>query len=53
MSFNIHSVLAVGGELPTEFPSSGKVLLFLVGIFIFLVINALFVAVEFALVKVR
>ena len=53
MSFEIHSVLAVGGDLPTEFPSLGKLMLFLVGISVFLVLNALFVAAEFALVKVR
>lgn len=40
-------------DLPTEFPEMGKVLLYLFGITIFLVLNAFFVAIEFALVKVR
>jgi CBS domain containing-hemolysin-like protein len=38
---------------PTEFPSLGKSLLYLVGIIFFLLLNAFFVASEFAIVKVR
>jgi len=53
MRLDDHSVLAVGGQLHTEFPPLGTVLLYLLGIFIFLFLNAFFVAVEFALIKVR
>ncbi len=38
---------------PTEFPSLGKSLLYLFGILFFLLLNAFFVASEFAIVKVR
>ncbi|MEX1114374.1 MAG: hemolysin family protein [Akkermansiaceae bacterium] len=38
---------------PTEFPSLGKSLLYLAGILFFLLLNAFFVASEFAIVKVR
>jgi CBS domain containing-hemolysin-like protein len=38
---------------PTEFPSLGKSLLYLAGIVFFLLLNAFFVASEFAIVKVR
>ena len=38
---------------PTEFPSLGKSLLYLAGIIFFLLLNAFFVASEFAIVKVR
>ncbi len=53
MSLDIDSVLAFGGELHTEFPPLKTVIFYLLGIFIFLSLNAFFVAVEFALVKVR
>jgi CBS domain containing-hemolysin-like protein len=53
MSVDSLSILAVGGALDHEFPALNKVLLYLLGIFIFLVLNAVFVAAEFALVKVR
>ncbi|MCH2332610.1 MAG: CNNM domain-containing protein, partial [Roseibacillus sp.] len=46
-------LLASGSEMPTSFPGWNELLLYLTGIFIFLVLNAFFVAVEFALVKVR
>lgn len=38
---------------PTEFPSLGKALLYIAGIIFFLLLNAFFVASEFAIVKVR
>ncbi len=38
---------------PTEFPSLGKSLIYLAGIIFFLLLNAFFVASEFAIVKVR
>jgi CBS domain containing-hemolysin-like protein len=38
---------------PTEFPSLGKSLLYIAGIIFFLLLNAFFVASEFAIVKVR
>jgi CBS domain containing-hemolysin-like protein len=38
---------------PTEFPTLGKSLLYLAGITFFLLLNAFFVASEFAIVKVR
>lgn len=48
------SVLAAaGGELSHELPSLGKCLLYLSGILFFLLLNAFFVASEFAIVKVR
>lgn len=53
MSLDVLFLLAVGGELKAEFPSLQMVLLYLLGIVVFLILNALFVAVEFALVKVR
>jgi len=42
-----------GHELSREFPSLGASLLYLVGIAFFLLLNAFFVASEFAIVKVR
>ena len=53
MSSSIQFVLASGSEIPTSLPGWNELLLYLAGIFIFLVLNAFFVAVEFALVKVR
>ncbi|MGA0854342.1 MAG: CNNM domain-containing protein, partial [Luteolibacter sp.] len=38
---------------PSEFPSLGKSLLYILGILFFLLLNAFFVASEFAIVKVR
>ncbi|MEX1048649.1 MAG: hemolysin family protein [Akkermansiaceae bacterium] len=38
---------------PTDFPSGTKVVLYLIGIVFFLLLNAFFVASEFAIVKVR
>ena len=46
-------ILASGGALHTDYPSWGLVSKYLIGITIFLILNALFVAAEFALVKVR
>ena len=47
------NLLAMNGPLPKEFPSWELVALYLFGISIFLILNALFVAIEFGLVKVR
>lgn len=44
---------SVSPSPPTEFPSLGKSLLYLAGIVFFLLLNAFFVASEFAIVKVR
>jgi CBS domain containing-hemolysin-like protein len=40
-------------ELRTEFPSGGEAALYIFGILFFLLLNAFFVASEFAIVKVR
>lgn len=40
-------------QLTTEFPSGGKLLVYILGIVFFLLLNAFFVAAEFAIVKVR
>jgi CBS domain containing-hemolysin-like protein len=54
IAFNfIPSFLASAGEAPMEFPSLLEVLLYLSGIIFFLLLNAFFVASEFAIVKVR
>ena len=53
MSLDSIAFLAARNELHEHFPPIGELLLYLLGIFVFLVINALFVAAEFALVKVR
>ncbi len=46
--------LAAGGHaLSTEFPTGTEVLLYILGIVFFLLLNAFFVAAEFAIVKVR
>ncbi len=45
--------LAVSPTPPTEFPSLWKSLIYLIGIAFFLLLNAFFVASEFAIVKVR
>ncbi|QJE95158.1 hemolysin family protein [Luteolibacter luteus] len=44
---------SVSSELRTEFPSAGETILYLLGIVFFLLLNAFFVASEFAIVKVR
>jgi CBS domain containing-hemolysin-like protein len=44
---------SVSANPPTEFPSLAKSLLYLAGIVFFLLLNAFFVASEFAIVKVR
>ena len=46
-------LLASSAEISTELPSLGKCLLYLLGITFFLLLNAFFVASEFAIVKVR
>lgn len=46
-------LLASASALPSELPSLSLVAKYMVGIILFLIINALFVAIEFALVKVR
>jgi len=46
-------MVAVSGALPTGLPPWELVAKYLIGITIFLILNALFVAAEFALVKVR
>ncbi len=46
-------IVASASALPTDLPSWGLVARYLLGIVIFLIINAFFVAAEFALVKVR
>ncbi len=48
-----NSMLAMAGPLPTELPTWDLVVMYLVGIIFFLMVNALFVAIEFGLVKVR
>jgi CBS domain containing-hemolysin-like protein len=52
-SFDPMLVLALTADIPTEFPPKEKLVLYLLGITIFLILNAFFVAIEFALVKVR
>ncbi|MFD0892401.1 HlyC/CorC family transporter [Luteolibacter ambystomatis] len=53
--FSLITLLAVEGghEAPHELPSLGVCLLYLLGIVFFLLLNAFFVASEFAIVKVR
>lgn len=52
--FDLTTVPALlGATLTTEFPSGGKLLFYLSGIVFFLLLNAFFVAAEFAIVKVR
>ncbi len=45
--------LATTGEVAYQWPTGGEVLFYLGGILLFLLLNALFVAAEFAFVKVR
>ncbi len=44
---------SAGHPISTEFPTGGEVVLYIVGITFFLLLNAFFVAAEFAIVKVR
>jgi CBS domain containing-hemolysin-like protein len=44
---------SAGHPISTEFPTGGEFLLYIVGITFFLLLNAFFVAAEFAIVKVR
>ncbi|MEM6911897.1 MAG: hemolysin family protein [Verrucomicrobiota bacterium] len=53
MAFFADILASTAGELPSEWPSAGEVLLYLAGIVFFLLLNAFFVASEFAIVKVR
>jgi len=53
MMVGAFNIIAMTGELPKEFPSWNLVALYLFGITIFLILNAVFVAIEFGLVKVR
>ncbi len=46
-------LLASSGELPAEFPGTVRTILYLFGIAFFLLLNAFFVASEFAIVRVR
>ena len=46
-------VLAKIGEVPTDYPTLGEAAWYLLGIIFFLLLNAFFVASEFAIVKVR
>lgn len=51
---SLHSVaLLAKSDGPVSYPSANEVLLYLFGIVLFLFLNAFFVAIEFALVKVR
>ena len=47
------SLASASGEVPHEFPSLLEALLLVAGIIFFLLLNAFFVASEFAIVKVR
>jgi CBS domain containing-hemolysin-like protein len=51
--YSLDLLASVSSATPTEFPSLGKTLLYLAGIIFFLLLNAFFVASEFAIVKVR
>jgi len=51
--FSSFQFLAMAPEVSTEFPSAGKAMLYIAGIIFFLLLNAFFVASEFAIVKVR
>ncbi len=53
MSPDLFNVIAMSADIPTEFPTLGKALLYVVGSVLFLLLNAFFVASEFAIVKVR
>jgi len=47
------TLLATAGEVAYQWPTFGEAVLYLGGILLFLILNALFVAAEFAFVKVR
>jgi CBS domain containing-hemolysin-like protein len=49
----LHNALLASTNISHEFPTVGKALLYLTGIVFFLLLNAFFVASEFAIVKVR
>jgi len=51
--YSLELLASVSPTPPTEFPSLGKALLYIAGIIFFLLLNAFFVASEFAIVKVR
>jgi CBS domain containing-hemolysin-like protein len=51
--YSLDFLASVSPTPPTDFPSLGKSLLYLAGIVFFLLLNAFFVASEFAIVKVR
>ncbi len=53
LSLSLDLLASVSPTPPTEFPSLGKSLIFIAGIIFFLLLNAFFVASEFAIVKVR
>ncbi len=50
---SLHLLASVSPEPTTDFPSAGKTMFYIVGIVFFLLLNAFFVASEFAIVKVR
>ncbi len=50
---NLQLLASVAPEPTTDFPTVGKTIFYIVGIIFFLLLNAFFVASEFAIVKVR
>ena len=50
---NLQFLASVAPEPATDFPTVGKTIFYIVGIIFFLLLNAFFVASEFAIVKVR
>jgi CBS domain containing-hemolysin-like protein len=50
---NLQLLASVAPEPATDFPTVGKTIFYIVGIIFFLLLNAFFVASEFAIVKVR
>lgn len=49
----MHSILPMLATAPTEYPPAWQIVLYLMGMVFFLLLNAFFVAAEFAIVKVR
>jgi CBS domain containing-hemolysin-like protein len=49
----MHSLPTILAVAPTEFPPAWQIILYLAGMLFFLLLNAFFVAAEFAIVKVR
>ncbi|MFN4944951.1 MAG: hemolysin family protein [Akkermansiaceae bacterium] len=49
----LHNTLIASSYISHDFPSAGKAAVYLIGIIFFLLLNAFFVASEFAIVKVR